>query len=224
MLSWWLYYCWHIPSGKLHRKTKLIIFHGSLINMFTLFVYKIQKNFVYCALLNLEWEYLSLSYMIWKNGQTYFKNLAVFTPQNLLSMFGHFSKFCMRRLIWVPDISWEVAKSIGETKWLRANLRARLWQKQEVAQWDFAFSGLFIYPILMLILINTRVLFVKSETESCEVYVYSKITKILVRGRIKSSVEISPFHAAELFDLISKTSDFLTFSGVIERNQWHEIC
>ena len=192
--------------------------------MFTLFVYKIQKNFVYCALLNLEWEYLSLSYMIWKNGQTYFKNLAVFTPQNLLSMFGHFSKLCMRRLIWVPNISWEVAKSIGETKWLRANLRAGLWQKQEVARWDFAFPGLFIYPILMLILINTRVLFVKSETESCEVYVYSKITKILVRGRIKSSVEISPFHAVELFDLISKTSDFLTFSGVIERNQWHEIC
>ena len=186
--------------------------------MFTFFVYKIQKNFVYCALLNLEWEYLSLSYMIWKNGQTYFKNLVVFTPQNLLSMFGHFSKLCMRRLIWVPDISWEVAKSIGETKWLRANLRAGLWQKQEVARWDFAFSGLFIYPILMLILINTRVLFLKSETESCEVYVYSKITKILVRGRIKSSVEISPFHAAELFDLISKTSDFLTLSGVIERN------
>ena len=27
-----------------------------------------------------------------KNGQTYFKNLAVFTSQDFKSMFGHFSK------------------------------------------------------------------------------------------------------------------------------------
>ena len=33
-----------------------------------------------------------------KYGQTYFKNLAVFTPQNFKSMFVHFSALCMERL------------------------------------------------------------------------------------------------------------------------------
>ena len=33
-----------------------------------------------------------------KYGQTYFKNLALFTPQNFKSMFVHFSTLCMERL------------------------------------------------------------------------------------------------------------------------------
>ena len=33
-----------------------------------------------------------------KNGQTYFKNLAVFTPQDFKSMFGHFSTLCNKGL------------------------------------------------------------------------------------------------------------------------------
>ena len=33
-----------------------------------------------------------------KNGQTYFKNLAVSTPQDFKSMFGHFSILCMKGL------------------------------------------------------------------------------------------------------------------------------
>ena len=33
-----------------------------------------------------------------KNGQTYFKNLVVLTPQDFQSMFGHFSTFCMKGL------------------------------------------------------------------------------------------------------------------------------
>ena len=33
-----------------------------------------------------------------RNGQTYLKNLAVFTPQNFLSLFGHFSIYCMKGL------------------------------------------------------------------------------------------------------------------------------
>ena len=33
-----------------------------------------------------------------KNGQTYFKNLTVFTPQDSYSIFGHFSTLCMKGL------------------------------------------------------------------------------------------------------------------------------
>ena len=35
-----------------------------------------------------------------KNGQTYFKNLAVFTPQDFKSMFGHFSTLCNKGLMY----------------------------------------------------------------------------------------------------------------------------
>ena len=38
--------------------------------------------------------YLTLYCIMLKNGQTYFKNLAVFTPQDFKSMFGHFSILC----------------------------------------------------------------------------------------------------------------------------------
>ena len=33
-----------------------------------------------------------------KNGQTYFNNLTLFTPQDFLSMFGHFGSLCMKRV------------------------------------------------------------------------------------------------------------------------------
>ena len=33
-----------------------------------------------------------------QNGQTCFKNLAVFTPQDYQSMFGHFTTLCMQGL------------------------------------------------------------------------------------------------------------------------------
>ena len=33
-----------------------------------------------------------------KNGQTYFKNLVVFTTQDFHSMLGHFSTLCMKGL------------------------------------------------------------------------------------------------------------------------------
>ena len=35
--------------------------------------------------------HLTPYFIMLKNGQTYFKNLAVFTPQDFKSMFGHFS-------------------------------------------------------------------------------------------------------------------------------------
>ena len=34
-----------------------------------------------------------------KNGQTYFRNLVVLTPQNFKSMFRHFSRLCVEGLI-----------------------------------------------------------------------------------------------------------------------------
>ena len=33
-----------------------------------------------------------------KNGQTYFKNLAVWTPQDFLNMFNHYSTLCMKEI------------------------------------------------------------------------------------------------------------------------------
>ena len=36
--------------------------------------------------------------MMLKNGQTYFKNFEVFTPENFKSMFGHFSTLWMKVL------------------------------------------------------------------------------------------------------------------------------
>ena len=45
----------------------------------------------YCSLYN----FLCI---LLKNAQTYLKNLAVFTPQNFLSLFGHFSIYCMKGL------------------------------------------------------------------------------------------------------------------------------
>ena len=42
---------------------------------------------------------LTLSYIILKNGQIQFLDLAMLTPQNFKSMFGHFSTLCMKRLI-----------------------------------------------------------------------------------------------------------------------------
>ena len=42
--------------------------------------------------------YLNLPYIMLKNGQTYFKNLAVSTPQDFKNMFGHFLTLCMKGL------------------------------------------------------------------------------------------------------------------------------
>ena len=39
-----------------------------------------------------------------KNGKTYFKNLAVFTPHDFQSIFGHFSTLCMRRLSKIIEL------------------------------------------------------------------------------------------------------------------------
>ena len=42
-----------------------------------------------------------------QNGQTHFKNLAVFTPQDFYSMCGHFTTFYMKRLIvFVKTVQW----------------------------------------------------------------------------------------------------------------------
>ena len=38
---------------------------------------------------------------MFKNGQTYFRKLAVFTPRGFNSMFGHFSTLCMKRITFI---------------------------------------------------------------------------------------------------------------------------
>ena len=42
---------------------------------------------------------LTIYFVVLKNGQTYFKNLAVWTPQDFQSMFGHFSTLWNKGLI-----------------------------------------------------------------------------------------------------------------------------
>ena len=39
---------------------------------------------------------LNLLYMMFKDGQTYYKNLALRTPPDVWSIFGHFSVLCMK--------------------------------------------------------------------------------------------------------------------------------
>ena len=48
------------------------------------------------------------------NGQTYFKNLAAFTPQDFKSMFGHFTTLCMKGLIHLNSmfVSYEMLCAI----------------------------------------------------------------------------------------------------------------
>ena len=55
-------------------------------------------HFVGLALKGLKVSTLTLSRIMLKNGQTYFKNLAVFTAQDFQSMFDHFSASCMKGL------------------------------------------------------------------------------------------------------------------------------
>ena len=43
-----------------------------------------------------------------KNGQTYYKNLAVFTPQDFYSMFGHFSTLFMKGLMFQIPSDWDL--------------------------------------------------------------------------------------------------------------------
>ena len=45
------------------------------------------------------WLFFLTLYFILKNGQTYLKNLAVWTPQGFWSMFGYFSTLWNKRLI-----------------------------------------------------------------------------------------------------------------------------
>ena len=53
------------------------------------------------------------------NDQTYFKNLAVLTPQDFEDMFGHFSILCMKRLALMQMYSSELIFS-----------KCLLWQKE----------------------------------------------------------------------------------------------
>ena len=50
-----------------------------------------------------ETKALTLSCILLKNDQTYFKNLAMFTSDDSKSMFGHFLTLCMEELIKNPN-------------------------------------------------------------------------------------------------------------------------
>ena len=50
---------------------------------------------------------LTLSCIILQNGQTFFKNLAVWTPQDFWSMFGHFTTLCVEGLTHSSLICFE---------------------------------------------------------------------------------------------------------------------
>ena len=62
------------------------------------FISYFQKNILPCSLL-FVFDLIILWIML-KNGQTYFKNLALFTPQDFLIMFGHFWTLRMKVLIF----------------------------------------------------------------------------------------------------------------------------
>ena len=59
---------------------------------------------------------LTLSCIMLKIGQTYFKNLTLWTLQDFKGKFGHFSTFCMKELFKIKSISKKyILRSIIET-------------------------------------------------------------------------------------------------------------
>ena len=49
------------------------------------------------------------------NGQTYFKDLAVFTPQDFKSMFSHFTTLCMKGLTRLTGVTHTKQTVDGKT-------------------------------------------------------------------------------------------------------------
>ena len=76
------------------RKAPIKVFSGKFFKIFT--------NIIYEEHLRVNDSVLhALSYIMLKNVQTHFKNLAVFSSQDLRSTFGHFSTLCMKESrIW----------------------------------------------------------------------------------------------------------------------------
>ena len=62
------------------------------------------------------------------NGQTYFKSLAVWTPQDFKSMFGHFLTLCMKRLIYFNMVF--ISSSIRRLE-IEFCVKKTLWKLQE---------------------------------------------------------------------------------------------
>ena len=62
---------------------------------------------------------LTMSWMLLKNSQTYFKNLAEWAPQDFKSIFGHFSKLCMKGLKAIYRLSTfsVLFSACHETNW-----------------------------------------------------------------------------------------------------------
>ena len=89
----------------------LIYIYVSIVLFLVLFIISAfqcsNDSFVFTYLYSESWwiiSNLTLSSMIMKNGQTYFKNLTVRSPQNFSSMFNHFWSLCMKELT-IPNIS-----------------------------------------------------------------------------------------------------------------------
>ena len=67
-------------------------------HIFTEEILNVKFHFLCSETMSVSW---TLSSIILKNGQTYFKNFAAFTPQDFWSMLGRFSIFCRRKLKYV---------------------------------------------------------------------------------------------------------------------------
>ena len=65
---------------------------------------------------------LNLSLIILKNGQTYFKNLAVLTPQNFSSKLGHFSTSYLKGLSTFPRFLSDSYKNVEKVDLKRSKV------------------------------------------------------------------------------------------------------
>ena len=70
---------------------------------------------IYISLPKNKWMDVKLSFLMLKNGQTYFRNLTVWTTQDFKSTFDHFSALCIKE-IRIQDISWHFLKQTIDQK------------------------------------------------------------------------------------------------------------
>ena len=81
--------------SELMRQRNELFLHGSRSSA-------MNERFVDC---------LTFSCIMLNNGQAYYKNLAVFTPQDFKSMFGLFTTICIKRL---SRLKFELRRTTGK--------------------------------------------------------------------------------------------------------------
>ena len=86
---------------------------------------------------------------MFKNGQTYFKNLPVFTKQDFQSLFGHFSTLCIKVLMTIPNtIFWSELQNVWQYLVLDVNVSKMSSSQLFIRDCDINFDDCTIFHIM----------------------------------------------------------------------------